>query len=75
MIAWLAALRDRPIAERERRQALLAVATLLIATTTLLALTGPRQDPPPRTGASILRSRCCVTAGVPRCRDGASDPR
>ena len=54
MIAWLAALRDRPIAERERRQALLAVATLLIATTTLLALTGPRQDPPPRTGASIL---------------------
>jgi hypothetical protein len=53
--AWLAALRDRPIAERERHHALLAVAALLIATTTLLALTSPRQDPPRRThGASIL---------------------
>ena len=54
MTAWLAALRDRPIAERERHHALLAVAALLIATTTLLALTSPRQSPPRRTGASIL---------------------
>ncbi len=63
MTAWLAALRDRPIAERERHHALLAVAALLIATTTLLALTSPRQDPPRRTGASIL-PRAAVSGPV-----------
>jgi hypothetical protein len=59
--AWLAALRDRPIAERERHHALLAVATLLIATTTLLALTSPRQDPPRRTHGASIPARAAVS--------------
>ena len=64
MTAWLAALRDRPIAERERRQALLAVAALLIATTTLLALTSPRQNPPHRTHAADIPAHASVSQPV-----------
>ena len=41
MTSWLIALRDRPIAERERRGALAATTTVLIATATLLVLTSP----------------------------------
>jgi hypothetical protein len=74
--AWLSALRDRPIAERERHHALLAVAALLIATTTLLALTSPRQDPPrPAHGASIP-ARVAVSQPVsPAARTARATPR
>ncbi len=41
MTGWLTALRDRPIAERERHTALAATAAMLIAATVLLALTRP----------------------------------
>jgi hypothetical protein len=64
MTAWLAALRDRPIAERERRHALLAIAALLIATTTLLALTSPRQDPPRRAHGASIAARALVSRSV-----------
>ena len=60
MTAWLVALRDRPLAERERHHALLAVAALLIATTMLLALTGARQNPPHRTHAESAAARAAV---------------
>jgi len=62
--AWLAALRDRPIAERERHHALLAVAALLIVTTTLLALTSPRQNPPRRTHGADIPARAYVSQPV-----------
>jgi hypothetical protein len=59
MSAWLASLRDRPIAEHERRATLTVVAGLLIAAALLLTLTRPvsrhfvlRSDPP----ASAARS-------------------
>jgi hypothetical protein len=45
MIAWLTSLRDRPIAERERRTAITVVAVLLAAGTILLAATKPAQQP------------------------------
>lgn len=45
MIAWLTSLRDRPIAECERRTALTVVAVLLAAGTILLAATKPSQRP------------------------------
>jgi hypothetical protein len=41
MTAWLIGLGDRPIAERERRGALVASVAVLIATAVLLALTRP----------------------------------
>jgi len=45
MIAWLTSLRDRPIAERERRTAITVVAVLLAAGTILLTATKPAQQP------------------------------
>jgi hypothetical protein len=41
MAGWLTALRDRPIAEQERRTALAATVAVLVAATVLLALTRP----------------------------------
>ncbi len=52
MTARLAALWERPIAERERAWALLAVTALLTATTILLAVDRPHGDPPRRALAS-----------------------
>jgi hypothetical protein len=45
MIAWLTSLRDRPIAERERRTALTIVMVLLAASAVLLATTQPAGRP------------------------------
>jgi hypothetical protein len=45
MIAWLASLRDRPIAERERRTALAVVAVLLAVSAMLLGATRPARHP------------------------------
>jgi hypothetical protein len=41
MTGWLTALRDRPIAERERRTAVAATAAVLIAATAVFVLTRP----------------------------------
>ena len=49
MTAWLTSLRDRPIAESERRAAMAAVVVLLTATALLLALTRPGHRPRPTT--------------------------
>jgi hypothetical protein len=74
--AWLAALRDRPIAERERHHALLAVAVLLIATTTLLALTSPSQVSPRRTHRVSIPARVAVSRSVfPAARTARATPR
>jgi hypothetical protein len=49
MTAWLTSLRDRPIAESERRASMAAVIVLLTATALLLALTRPGHRPQPAT--------------------------
>lgn len=57
MTGWLTRLRDRPIAEEERRTAMSAVVVLLAATALLLALTRPGERTPRNTGraaASLL---------------------
>jgi hypothetical protein len=45
MTGWLTSLRDRPIAERERRTAIAVVAVLLAASAVLLAATRPAGQP------------------------------
>jgi hypothetical protein len=49
MTGWLTRLRDRPIAEEERRTAMTAVVVLLAATALLLALTRPGGQTPRNT--------------------------
>lgn len=68
MRAWLTSVRDRPIAERERRTALATVAVLLAASTIVLAATRPaaqsRHLPPRRPAASpASASRPSTPAG------------
>jgi hypothetical protein len=68
MRAWLTSVRDRPIAERERRTALAAVAVLLAASTIVLAATRPatqtRHLLPPRPATSpASASRPSTPAG------------
>ncbi len=53
MIGWLTAMRDRPIAEQERRAALAATAAVLIAAALLLALTRPARHAATARAASI----------------------
>jgi hypothetical protein len=57
MTGWLTSLRDRPIAERERRAAVAVVAVLLVASAVLLAATRPagrtRQLAPRKPVASV----------------------
>ncbi len=47
MTAWLASLRDRPIAESERAAAMATVTVLLLAVALLLALSRPSNRPRP----------------------------
>ena len=68
MTAWLTSLRDRPIAESERRIAMAAVAVLLTAAALLLALTRPdgqRQRTIERPSPSPARSASAVHAHAP----------
>lgn len=65
MTAWLTSLRDRPIAESERRAAMAVVVVLLAATALLLALTRPdgqRQRMTERPSRSLARSVSAVHA-------------
>lgn len=61
MTRWLTRLRDRPIAEGERRTAMTAVVVLLAASALLLALTRPDRQPP-RNTASLLERAGAVHA-------------
>jgi hypothetical protein len=61
--ARLAALWERPIAERERARALLAVTALLTAATILLALDGAHGDPPRRALASTAARATALRPG------------
>jgi hypothetical protein len=68
MTAWLTSLRDRPIAESERRAAMAVVVVLLAATALLLALTRPdgqRQRTTERPSPSPARSASAVHAHGP----------
>lgn len=56
-VAWVRRLRDRPIAEHERRAAMATVAVLLTASAILLAITRPAgqaRHPAPRIAAAPL---------------------
>jgi hypothetical protein len=74
MTAWLTSLRDRPIAESERRAAMTAVVVLLSATALLLALTRPdgqrqrtieRPSPSPARSASAVDAHASGTSTAP----------
>jgi len=78
MTAWLTSLRDRPIAESERRTAMAAVAVLLAATALLLALTRPdgqRQRTVERPSPSPARSASAVRAHAPESSPAPLTPR
>lgn len=64
MTRWLTGLRDRPIAEGERRTAMAAVVVLLAASALLLALTRPDGQPPRNTerSSSLLERGAAVHA-------------
>jgi hypothetical protein len=61
MTAWLTSLRDRPIAESERRAAMAVVVVLLAATALLLALTRPDGQP----GRTIERQSWSLARSAP----------
>ena len=70
MTAWLTSLRDRPIAESERRAAMAAVVVLLSATALLLALTRPdgqrqRTIERPSPSASAVHAQAPETSTAP----------
>jgi hypothetical protein len=78
MTAWLTSLRDRPIAESQRRTAMAAVAVLLAATALLLALTRPdgqRQRTTERPSPSPSRSASAIHAQAPETSTAALTPR
>jgi hypothetical protein len=78
MTGWLTSLRDRPIAESERRTAMAAVAVLLAATALLLALTRPagqRQRTTERPSPSPARSASAVHAHAPETSTAPLTPR
>jgi hypothetical protein len=65
MTVWLTSLRDRPIAESERRAAMAAAVVLLAATALLLALSRPDGQPrrsTERPSRSLARSVSAVRA-------------
>jgi hypothetical protein len=65
MTRWLTGLRDRPIAEGERRTAMTAVVVLLAASALLLALTRPGHQAPrhvERAASSLLEHVAAVHA-------------
>ena len=74
MTGWLTSLRDRPIAESERRTAMAAVVVLLAAAALLLALTRPdgqrqrtieRPSPSPARSASAVHAQAPETSTAP----------
>jgi hypothetical protein len=68
MTAWLTSLRDRPIAESERRAAMAAVVVLLSATALLFVVTRPGGQPQrttERPSPSLARSAPAVHAQAP----------
>jgi len=71
MTAWLASLRDRPIAPRERHGALALVLIVLLASTLALALA--RAASPRQTSEHTGRTSTTVTAS-PRSKVAGSDP-
>jgi hypothetical protein len=73
--ARLAALWERPIAERERTRALLAVTALLTAATILLALDGAHGDPPRRALASTAARATAPRPGPSSTGARATAPR
>jgi hypothetical protein len=68
MTAWLASLRDRPIAEHERRTAMATVAVLLAATALLLAFTQPAR----RAALATRGSRGAVSGAPARAMPNAA---
>jgi hypothetical protein len=78
MTAWLTSLRDRPIAESERRTAMAAVVVLLTATALLLALTRPGSHllrTTQRLSPSLARSASALNAHAPETSTAALTPR
>jgi hypothetical protein len=79
MTAWLISLRDRPIAESERRGALTTVLVLLILTALLLVFTRPaasrhlttRNAPATITAATVARAQVSASSAP---SDGAPSP-
>jgi hypothetical protein len=68
MTGWLTALRDRPIPERQRHNALAVTTVLLVAATVLLTLTRPTQHTPARPH----RAQATIAAGVRSATDAPS---
>lgn len=78
MTGWLTSLRDRPIAESERRAAMAAVVVLLSATALLLALTRPAGQPrrgTKRPSSSLVRSASGLHAQAPETSTAPLTPR
>ena len=78
MTAWLIRLRDRPIAESERRRAFIASTVLLTLTVALLALTTPATRTTTATDRSALAGHTLAgqppASPVPVSADGQSTP-
>jgi hypothetical protein len=78
MTAWLIRLRDRPIAEGERRRAFIASTVLLTLTVALLALTTPATRTTTATDRSALAGHMLAgqpqASPVPVSADGQSTP-
>lgn len=80
MTAWLTSLRDRPIAESERRGALTVVLVLLILTTGLLVFTRPAvsRHPVTRSATSAITAAAATAHAQVSARsappDGAPSP-
>jgi hypothetical protein len=73
MTAWLIGLGDRPIAERERRGALVASVAVLIATAVLLALTRPAPHHSPIRHAIAASSTTLAADPSPLTPDAPTD--
>jgi hypothetical protein len=72
MTRWLTRLRDRPIAEGERRTAMSAVVVLLAASALLLALTRPDGQPPRNTERPSSLPGRAAAAHAPPSETGAA---
>jgi hypothetical protein len=72
MTRWLTGLRDRPIAEGERRTAMTAVVMLLATSALLLALTRPDAQPPRNTERSSSRLERGAAVHAPLSEAGAA---
>lgn len=78
MTAWLASLRDRPIAESERAAVMATVTVLLLAAAILLALSrpsnGPRPTPQRHPGPSVAQRTPSVVAQATESRTAPLTP-